>query len=316
MSKRRPLKIIAGAPDRPLLIGDIEIPCYVLEDETRILSQRGMQLAIGMSTGGATGGTGAQRIVKFMASFEKKGLDINDLAARSANLIYFQPLSGGRIAYAYPAPLLVDICNAVLNARNAGMLRKQQEHIAQRCETLVSGLAHVGIIALVDEATGYQAIRDRHALNAILDKYLRPYEAQWAKRFPDEFYQEIFRLKGWQWQGMKVNRPQVVGKYTNNIVYERLTDGLLEQLRLRNPKHTTGKRQHKHHQFLTYDFGLPELHEHLVGAVAIMKTVTHNTPARAWDEFMRRLQRWKPRLNTTLDLPYDDDDSSTPIRRS
>ena len=98
------------------------------------------------------------------------------------------------------------------------MLRKQQEHIAQRCETLVSGLAHVGIIALVDEATGYQAIRDRHALNAILDKYLRPYEAQWAKRFPDEFYQEIFRLKGWQWQGMKVNRPQVVGKYINNIV--------------------------------------------------------------------------------------------------
>ena len=72
MSKRRPLKIIAGAPDRPLLIADIEIPCYVLEDETRILSQRGMQLAIGMSTGGATGGTGAQRIVKFMASFEKK----------------------------------------------------------------------------------------------------------------------------------------------------------------------------------------------------------------------------------------------------
>ena len=31
-----PLEVIAGAPDRPLVIGDIEIPCYVVEDETRV----------------------------------------------------------------------------------------------------------------------------------------------------------------------------------------------------------------------------------------------------------------------------------------
>ena len=29
------LKVIAGEPDRPLVIGDIQIACYVLEDETR-----------------------------------------------------------------------------------------------------------------------------------------------------------------------------------------------------------------------------------------------------------------------------------------
>ena len=176
-------------------------------------------------------------------------------------------------------------------------------HIAERAEVLVRGFAHVGIIALVDEATGYQKVRDRKALEDILDEYLLPFQARWAKRFPDEFYKELFRLKGWQWQGMQVNRPQVVGHYTNDIVYERLTPGLLEQLQLRNPKDDRGERKHKHHQWLTYDFGQPELYTHLVGAIAIMSTATFNDPQRAWPEFKRRLQRWRPRINTNLDPP-------------
>ena len=44
-------QVICGSPDRPLIIGDIEIQCYVLEDETRVLSQRGLLGGIGMSTG-------------------------------------------------------------------------------------------------------------------------------------------------------------------------------------------------------------------------------------------------------------------------
>jgi hypothetical protein len=39
-------------------------------------------------------------------------------------------------------------------------------------ELVHRGLARVGIVALVDEATGYQEIRDRLALQAILDKYV------------------------------------------------------------------------------------------------------------------------------------------------
>ena len=30
---QKPLKVIAGAPDKPLIIGEAEILCYVLEDE-------------------------------------------------------------------------------------------------------------------------------------------------------------------------------------------------------------------------------------------------------------------------------------------
>jgi len=99
-----------------------------------------------------------------------------------------------------------------MDANRANVLGRRQKLIAERAEILLRGLAHVGIIALIDEATGYQTIRDREALQAILDAYLRKELAAWAKRFPDEFYEQMFRLRGWRWKGMKVNRPPGSGK--------------------------------------------------------------------------------------------------------
>ena len=79
--------------------------------------------------------------------------------------------------------------------------------------------------ALIDDFTGYQKERSRGGLNEALDKYLRPLEARWAKRFPNEFYTEIYKLKGLEWEIMRANRNQVVGHYTNDIVYARFSIG-------------------------------------------------------------------------------------------
>ena len=99
------LKVIAGAPDKPLIIGGVEIPCYVLEGETRVLSQRGLQTAIGMSTGGSRRGTGERRIVSFVGWLGERGINIKDLAASAESPIEFQPPGGGRTAYAYKAEI-------------------------------------------------------------------------------------------------------------------------------------------------------------------------------------------------------------------
>jgi hypothetical protein len=168
----------------------------------------------------------------------------------------------------------------------------------------VRGLAHVGIIALVDEATGYQEVRDKLALQAILDKFLLKELAAWAKRFPDEFYQEMFRLRGWQWRGMKVNRPSVVGHYTNDLVYQRLAPGILDELQLRNPKDEKGNRAAKHHQWLTEDIGHPALSQHLYATIGFMRA------SSTWDQFYRMMQRAFPKKNTTMLLPIADADIS------
>jgi len=85
---------------------------------------------------------------------------------------------------------------------------------------MIRALAHVGIIALVDEATGYQEVRNKEALQALLDAFLQKEFAAWAKRFPDEFYKEIFRLRSCEWNRLSVRRPMWVGKLTNDVVYE------------------------------------------------------------------------------------------------
>src|SRR5260370_36961162 len=163
-------------------------------------------------------------------------------------LRFVRPGRGGKVAVGFEATILADICDVILAARKAGVLANRQLVIADQCEILTRAFAKVGIIALVDEATGYQEVRDRLALQAILDRFLRKEFAAWAKRFPDEFYQQIFRLRGWTWQGMKVNRPQCVAQYTKDLVYARLAPGILRELEIRNPVEN-GRRKSALHQW-------------------------------------------------------------------
>ena len=214
--KEKVLAAVYGAPDRPLKIGDIEIPCYVLEGDIRVLSQRGLQTGIGMSISG--GSAGEQRLPRFIESIVSKGIEANDLTARIREPIKFVPPGGGSIAYGYEATILVDICDAVLAARKAGgILQKQQEHIADQCEILLRGFARLGIIALIDEATGFQYARARQALEQILDRFLRKELGRWAKRFPDEFYENMYRLRGWDYQNFNTARPGIV-EIRNGII--------------------------------------------------------------------------------------------------
>lgn len=281
-----------GSEDHPLRIGEIEIPCYVLGDGTRVLSMGGMIRGLGVS----------QRADRLAAFLGGKGLSTfvsEELTARIGSPIKFHPPRGGTLAYGYPATILADICDAVLRARAAGALQSQQKHIAEQCEILVRGFARVGIIALVDEATGYQEIRDKNALQAILDKYLAKELAAWAKRFPDEFYQQIFRLHEWEWRGMKVNRPGVVAHYTKDLVYKRLAPGILEELEKKNPIES-GRRKSKHHQWLTIDVGHPALAQHLHAVIGLMRI------SGTWDQFMLFVDRAFPRKGDTLQLPLGD----------
>ena len=284
-----PLKVIAGASDRPLVIGDIEIPCYVLEDETRVLVQRGLATGIGMSNP-----SGAQ-IGRFALSKSIKPFISNDLKVVLGNPIKFV-ISGG-VAHGYPATLLVDLSNAVLAAREAGALQRHQAHIAQRCEALIRGLATVGVIALVDEATGYQRIREERALATILEKFVAKELQPWTRTFPIEFYTGICRLKGWP-GAHAIRRPSVIGRYTNDFVYERLAPGVLEELRRLNPTLAAGGRRHKHHQWFTPELGHPKLKEHLEGVMVLIRI------SSSWSAFRKNLDIAYPKQNLNRELPF------------
>jgi len=279
-------------------VGDVEIPCYVLEDGTRVITQRGMQTTIGMSTSGGTGG--AHRTAQFVEQLTGKIHDNKDLAVRMRSPLVFYPPTGGMIGYGYEATVLIDVCDLILRSRDRNVLSPSQAKYAAAADIVIRAFAKVGIISVIDEATGYQEVRDKMALQAILDRFLRQELAAWAKRFPDEFYQQMFRLRGWEWKGMKVNRPQIVGHYTNDLVWERIAPGLRKELEERNPKDTRGRRPAKHHMWLTDDIGHPALAQHLYALLGLMRVCGDGQ----WDRFHRMVDRAFPKKGETLLLPY------------
>ena len=128
----------------------------------------------------------------------------------STNPIQFRLAEGGPVSYGYQAQLLSGVCQVYLEARRAGALRASQMHIAERAELLIRGLATVGIVALVDEATGYQELRGKRALANILEKFIAKELQPWIRTFPNEYYEQIFRLNGWEPRDGE-KRPQVIG---------------------------------------------------------------------------------------------------------
>ena len=291
-----PLRIIAGTADCPLVINGIEIPCYVLEDETRVLSERGFLGAIGRDERLRSGQK--SDAVKLPVFLRAKNLAsfISDDLLMSSNPIRFQAPSAGAVAYGYGATLLPQVCEVFLKAREAGVLYRSQEHIAKRAEILIRGLANVGIIALVDEATGFQEMRASRALAIILEKFIAKELQPWIKTFPNEYYAEIFRLKGWS-EGEGVSRPQVIAHYTNDIVYERLAPGALGELQRLNPMLPTGGRKVRHHQWLTPELGHVKLNEHLASITALMRISID------WATFQRHLQTAYPKMDSQMAFP-------------
>ncbi|MBP9671101.1 MAG: P63C domain-containing protein [Ottowia sp.] len=299
------LKATHGSADHPLRIGDLEIPCYVLEDGRRVLSLGGMVKAMGMTIGSAGGGEG-DRLTSFASGKAISPFISNDLASRMKSPVRFNAPTGGTPATGYEATILADLCDAVLAARKAGALRPQQEHIAHQCEILVRGFARVGIIALVDEATGYQSERAKNALATILEAFIAKELQPWIQTFPTDYYRELFRLRGLSFPTASVKRPQYFGVLTNDIVYKRLAPGVLEELRRVTPRNDDGRPKAKYFQSLTSNTGYPKLREHLGKVVMLMQL------SKDYNEFKQRLEQYlpvySPQLTLALDAPQQDMD--------
>jgi hypothetical protein len=287
-----------GSEERPLRILDTEIPCYVLNNGARVLTQQGFLSAIGRSKT-PKGGTGVQSIEEldnlptFLAAWNLKPLITKELL-ESTKPVKFR-LPSGSVAYGFRAEALPQVCNVYLKAQDEELLLRSQKHIAEKAGMLVRGLAETGIVALVDEATGYQEVRARDALQAYLERFIRKELAAWVKTFPDDFFRELYRLKKWDWTGSS-RRPGVVGNYIKDLIYERLGHGVLAELERKNPSDGKGQRKFKHHQWLTDEIGNPALAQHMYALIGFMRAEDD------WEMFKHRFGRAYPKKGDTLPL--------------
>lgn len=289
---------VCGSPEQPLRIGDAEIECYVLDDGMRVLTQASFLQALGRHPKANTrreNGTPPILQGQAIAAF------ISPEVMEKSQPVTFRIPNGGR-ASGYNAELLPSVCEVYLAAREAGKLPHNQLHVAKQAEILVRGLARVGIIALVDEATGYQEVRAKDSLAKILEAFVAKELQAWVRTFPDDFYREMFRLRGLDYLKDSVKRPQYFGILTNDVVYRRLAPGVLEELKSQTPRLENGRHRDRLHQRLTPTVGHPKLREHLASVVSIMKL------SRDWIDFQMKMDQIHPKYNETMALPFNFDD--------
>jgi hypothetical protein len=288
-----------------------KISCAVIEGEKRILNQAGFLRAIGRARSPKSG-TGVLSTVDELPFFlQAKVLRpfISAELMKSTKPIFYQ--AGETRTVGYAATLLPQVCEVYLKYRDHLLAAKREipqnyKHIIEACDILMRSLAGVAIVALVDEASGYQEIRPKEALQVYLEQIVRKELAAWAKKFPDEFYENIYKLKGWMWPGMKKNRYSVVAHYTRDLVYERVAPGLLQELESKSPKNDHGSRTNKLHQWLTEDIGNPMLAQHLHSLIMFQRLAISN--GYGWKRFLNMVDQVLPKRGTTLEIPFPVED--------
>ncbi len=282
-----------------LIIGDMEIACAVLDNGMRVLTQSGVMVALGR----ARQAKGRQYydsdvdLPAFLTAKNLKPFIPNALSVKSSQLDFIA-LNGHR-AFGYAAEILPQICGVFLDAEKAGVLTHMQEPIAAKALILIRGFASVGIISLIDEATGYQYERPRRDLEEYLRKFLAEGLRRWVRTFPGDYFKHLCRLKNVALRpDMKL--PQYFGHLTNDLIWKRIAPGLLKALKERRSER--GSKSNKLHSWTSEELGKPELLLHLGTVVGLMKI--HND----YEKFYAQLNQIAPMYpdNPTLfDNPKD-----------
>ncbi len=221
----------------------------------------------------------------------------------ASNPVFYRTKTGGK-GVGYDARLLPKVADVYLQFRddaikNRGTVPKRYENMVIAADILVRGLADVGIVALVDEATGYQRDRAKDALSKILEEFIAKELRPWVHTFPDEFYAELFRLRGLSFPTDTVKKPQYFGLLTNNIIYARLAPSVLEELKKATPRDSKGRHKQQLHRRLTEDVGHPKLREHLMAVIALMKV------SPDYKSFTSYLDKVYPKYGDQLSLPIN-----------
>lgn len=280
--------------DGEITLGETVIECAVLPDGTRVLSERALTKGFGGKRGGAhwrrkrAGDLGADLPVFLSAKNISSNLPSDLVMALSRPFLY-RTSAGGSVAHGVEASLLPRICGALLDLQRRQILHPSQEAIAVQAGVLFQGFADVGIIALVDEVTGYQRLRARDELQKILAAYIAPELLPWAKRFPDSYYEHLHRVRGWKYEVGSNARNAYIGKLTNALIYEQLPTGVIDELRARNPRDPiTKRRKRTHHEHLTADVGHPHLDRQIISVTTLLSV------SDDWPEFSRLFTRKFP----------------------
>lgn len=241
-----------------LLLGGGPVDCYVLDTGERVISLRATVKSL---TNIDASNLGDYIGVNALKPFLDSDLVLGE--TRDFHIPGTQ-LRGRGI----PAERFIEILNGYVRALEAGALTTdRQREIAVKCSIVLGACAKVGLIALIDEATGYQYERAEDALQVRLRAFIADELREWEKTFPDELWEQFGRLTGWQ--GSLHSRPKWWGKLVMELIYHAFDPDVARYLKENKPPPYKGQN---YHQWMTQDVGLRHLIPHIHQVIGIART--------------------------------------------
>src|ERR1017187_84372 len=264
---RTPEALCEGAME----IGSVQIECYVLDNLKRVIHKRGMAKALGMKSEGGN---------VFMRAMGRKGLGSvigEELRSKLDNPLIFKTLTAD-LGHGYDATILIDICDAIIEAAKTDKLGPNQEDLAKQAEIIIPASAKLGIVALVDDATGFIADKRREQYKELFREFIREEIKLYDEpQFPDQLFDVIYKIYGLPRKSDTQNHPQFFGKFIRKYIYEPLANSngaILEMLDEKNPVvYVNGGRRYKMYNFLSDVVGMPKLKAHFWQVIGIGNSV-------------------------------------------
>jgi len=240
-----------------LPIGDAELPVFVLDNGLRVISRTG---ATGLLSD-RKGGGNLENYLQVSALTPYMPPDLSGLS------IEFQLHITNKTVKGFSAETFIEICGAYVKALADNALdTERQKEIAVKASMFLASCAKVGLIALIDEATGYQYDRAVDALQVKLKAFLAEEMREWEKTFPNELWVEFGRLT--KWKGSVTQRPKYWGHLVTELVYGYLDPDVTKWLKENHPQPRHGRNWH---QWLNEQYGLQKLVQHIYTLIGIGK---------------------------------------------
>jgi hypothetical protein len=247
-----------------LQMGDVELECHVLNDARRVLTAREVVRAL---RGTRSNPPSVQRYLDALPAYRKGMFD--------SRMMHFRIPGLPQVAMGFEGTVLIEMCDMYLAADQIDALKPNQKNLAAMSSIIMRACAKTGIEALIDEATGYQEVREKRALQVKLQAFIAEDMQEWVRTFPEEFWQELARLEGIRYQAR--HRPIRWGQYVMRFVYDSIDPDLGRKLREINPN---PHHRQNHHQWLR-EYGRDKLQMQLGGVIATMRTCRDMTEFKA-----------------------------------
>lgn len=249
------LKAICGSRNNPLKVGDMLIPCYVLENGMRVLKSKAINFALWFWS--------SQNVVFywFLDKPELKPfIDMRLVDTLTNPIRFMRPGRWWKLAMWYEATVFLKICNVLVQAQEQWQLTgEQNSKTVKQAKAVLKKFAGISINDVVDRVSGYQEMAQRLQLRDMLQKHVETSLLNWSLLLPKDLFEEVCRLKGRSFDEALSWKFSTVLKYLHQYIYDQLPDWVLELLKTSNPKNKMEAMLPRFPQWLVLEIGSPAL---------------------------------------------------------